>query len=80
MNQLDTLQAFCRLVEMGTFSAAAAALHVRQSTVSKWIQGLEADLEVQLVDRTTRSMRVTEAGQRFLPSRGCAFGGLRSGR
>ncbi|MGE0789565.1 MAG: LysR substrate-binding domain-containing protein [Sandaracinaceae bacterium] len=65
MDQLRALRAFVRLVELETFSAAADALRVKQSTVSKWIAGLEEELGVRLIDRTTRSMRVTEAGQRF---------------
>lgn len=65
MDQLNVLKAFIRLVELENFSAVAANLRVKQSTVSKWIAALEEELGVRLVDRTTRSLRVTEAGQRF---------------
>jgi DNA-binding transcriptional LysR family regulator len=59
------MQAFVRLVEAGSFSAAAAELRVKQSTVSKWVAALEEQFGAQLVERTTRSQRVTEPGQRF---------------
>ena len=65
MDQLVSLRAFVRLVELRTFSAAAADLRVKQSTLSKWIAGLEERLGVRLADRTTRSVRITDAGQRF---------------
>lgn len=66
MDRILALQAFVRLAELGTFSAASADLRVRQSTVSKWIAALEEELGVQLVERTTRSLRVTDAGTAFL--------------
>jgi DNA-binding transcriptional LysR family regulator len=59
------MQAFVRLVEAGSFSAAATELRVKQSTVSKWVAALEEEFGAQLVERTTRSQRVTEPGQRF---------------
>lgn len=65
MDQLTVLRAFVRLVELETFSKTAEELHVKQSTVSKWVASLEADLGARLVDRTTRSLRVTDMGQRF---------------
>lgn len=65
MDPLTTLRAYSRLVELESFTAVARELHVRQSTISKWIATLENDLGVRLVDRTTRSLRVTDAGQRF---------------
>lgn len=58
------MQAFVQLVEAGSFSAAAE-LRVKQSTVSKWIAALEEEFGTQLVERTTRSQRVTGLGQRF---------------
>lgn len=65
MDRLKAAHAFVRLVELGTFSAAAEDLRIKQSTVSKWVAGLEAELGVPLVERTTRRMRVTEAGHTF---------------
>jgi DNA-binding transcriptional LysR family regulator len=65
MDRLAAMHAFVRLVEVGTFSAVADELRIKQSTVSKWLAALEAEFGIQLVDRTTRSQRVTEAGQLF---------------
>ena len=59
------MRAFVRLVELGTFSAVADDLRIKQSTVSKWVAALEDEVGVQLLTRTTRSVRVTEAGQQF---------------
>ncbi len=65
MDRLTALRAYSRLVELESFTAVAAELRVKQSTISKWIAALEDELGVRLVDRTTRSLRVTEAGRRF---------------
>ncbi|HHH31463.1 MAG TPA: LysR family transcriptional regulator [Polyangiaceae bacterium] len=65
MDQLTTLRAYSRLVELESFTAVADELRVKQSTISKWIAALEDELGVRLVDRTTRSLRVTDAGRRF---------------
>lgn len=59
------MRAFVRLVELGTFSAVAEELRIKQSTVSKWIASLEGELGVQLMNRTTRRLRVTEPGEQF---------------
>lgn len=66
MNDLNALRAFVRVVETGSFSAAARELRVEQSTVSKWVAALERDLDLSLIERTTRSQRLTEAGERLL--------------
>lgn len=65
MDRIDQLRVFVRLVERGSFSAVADELGVGQSTVSKWLAGLEDDLGTRLLDRTTRSQHVTESGQSF---------------
>ncbi|MCH9684738.1 MAG: LysR family transcriptional regulator [Deltaproteobacteria bacterium] len=65
MDRLNAMHAFVRLVEVGTFSAVADELRVKQSTVSKWVAALEDELGVRLLERTTRSRRVTEPGTRF---------------
>ncbi len=59
------MRAYVRLVELGTFTAVAEELRVEQSTVSKWIAALEDEVGVQLIERTTRSQQVTEAGRLF---------------
>jgi DNA-binding transcriptional LysR family regulator len=63
MDRLTALHAFTRLVELGSFTATAEELQVKQSTVSKWLAALEKQLGVQLLERTTRSQRLTEPGE-----------------
>jgi DNA-binding transcriptional LysR family regulator len=65
MDRLAAMHGFVRLVEVGTFSAVADELRVKQSTVSKWVAALEAELGAQLIERTTRAQRVTESGRLF---------------
>jgi DNA-binding transcriptional LysR family regulator len=60
------MRLFHRLAAQGSFSAAARDLKIKQSTASKWVAELEGELGVRLVDRTTRALRLTEAGRRFL--------------
>ncbi len=57
----DTLL-FVRVVEEGSFTAAARALRQPKTTVSRKVQELEARLGAQLLHRTTRRLRLTEAG------------------
>jgi DNA-binding transcriptional LysR family regulator len=66
MDRIRALRAFVRAVEVGTFTAVADELRVKQSTISKWMAGLEAELGVPLLHRTTRASRLTEAGETFL--------------
>lgn len=65
MDRLTALHALVRVVKLGSFTAAADELGVKQSTVSKWVAELEATVGARLVERTTRSLRVTEAGRRL---------------
>lgn len=66
MDRLDAMRLFSRLAERGSFSGAARDLKIKQSTASKWVAELEAEFGANLVERTTRSVRVTEDGQRLL--------------
>ncbi len=65
MDRLSALRAYLRVVELGSFSAAARSMGIGQPTVSKWVAALEDTLAVQLLHRTTRAMVVTDAGERF---------------
>jgi DNA-binding transcriptional LysR family regulator len=65
MDQLSALRAFCRVVEAGGFSAAAAGLNVSHTVMSKQVRQLEGLLGAQLLNRTTRRLALTEAGQAY---------------
>ncbi len=64
---LRQLRALAALVRSGGFTQAAVSLHITQSALSNLIKELEHNLGVRLVERTTRSIALTEAGQGFLP-------------
>jgi len=66
LNQLDGLLAFWKVAEQRGFSAAAAALEVSPSALSQAIRRLESRLGVRLLNRTTRSVSLTEAGEAYL--------------
>ena len=65
MSRIDTLQTFVSVVRTRNFTAAADALNVTPSAISKQISSLEERLGVRLLNRTTRSVSPTEAGQMF---------------
>lgn len=62
MDKLDSLKAFTKVVELESFSAAARALRLSRSAVSKYVLDLEHALGVQLLNRTTRRTAPTAAG------------------
>ncbi len=62
MNLFADLMAFARVVETGSFTAAAAELGLAKSSVSKQIAALEKAHGVRLVNRTTRQVSITEEG------------------
>src|SRR6516162_4001340 len=70
---LDGVEVFLRVAERRGFRAAAADLGVTPSAVSQAVRALEARLGAALFTRTTRSVGLTEAGQRFLDRAGPAF-------
>jgi DNA-binding transcriptional LysR family regulator len=73
LNQLDGLLAFWKVAEHRGFTAAAAALEVSPSALSQAIRNLEARLGVRLLNRTTRSIGLTEAGEAYLSRIGPAL-------
>ncbi len=73
---MTALRIFCRVVEEGSFSAAARALRVSNASVSKNIAELEAALGTQLIIRTTRSLQLTDAGAEFHARVGHVLDGL----
>jgi len=62
MDPLDGIAAFVRVVEGGSFSAAARHLKISKSAVSAHVQRLEERLGIRLLNRTTRRLSMTEAG------------------
>src|SRR5215470_6192190 len=70
---LDGVEAFVRVAERRSFRQAAADLDVTPSAVSQAVRALEARMGVALFTRTTRSVGLTEAGQRFLERARPAF-------
>lgn len=66
MQDLNDLYYFSQVVEHGGFSAAARALNIPKSRLSRRITALEEALGVRLLQRTTRRLRLTTAGERFL--------------
>jgi DNA-binding transcriptional LysR family regulator len=73
LNQLDGLLAFWKVAQHRGFSAAAAALEVSPSALSQAIRTLETRLGVRLLNRTTRSVSLTEAGEAYLSRIGPAL-------
>jgi DNA-binding transcriptional LysR family regulator len=65
MNRLAAMEAFVRVVDAGSFSAAARQLRVGQPAVSKTIAQLEDRLGVRLLLRSTHRLTPTEAGRTF---------------
>ena len=62
---LNHVTAFVRVVHDGSFTAAAKALGLPKSSVSRSIAQLEQDLGVRLLHRTTRKLHLTDAGSAF---------------
>src|SRR6058998_3783396 len=65
-DSLDDLAAFAAVGREQSFTKAAAKLGVSQSALSQTIRQLEARLGVRLLTRTTRSVSLTEAGERLV--------------
>ena len=70
MGRLEEMQAFLRTAEAQSFTGAAQRLGMSKSMVSQRVADLEARLGVRLLNRTTRRLSLTEAGQVFLD--GCS--------
>src|SRR5215468_2987549 len=65
-NDFSTLAAFLAVAEERSFTRAAKRLGVSPSALSHAIRGLEEDIGVRLLSRTTRSVAPTEAGEQLL--------------
>jgi DNA-binding transcriptional LysR family regulator len=65
MDRLQAMRTFVRVVESGSFSAVARETSATQSAVSKQVAALERSLGARLLSRTTRSLALTEEGERY---------------
>jgi len=65
MDRLGHIEAFVRAVELGSFTLAARRLRLSPSALSRRVAQLEKALGVQLLHRTTRSVRLSEDGRAF---------------
>jgi len=65
MNTLDSMRAFVRVVEFGSFAAAARNLDLSPAMVTKHVAHLERRIGALLLHRTTRQVRPTEVGQSY---------------
>lgn len=63
MDKLSVMQAFCRIVDRGSFARAAEDLGVSSALLSRELRLLEDSLGTTLITRTTRSMSLTQAGR-----------------
>ncbi|MES1176188.1 MAG: LysR family transcriptional regulator [Myxococcales bacterium] len=76
-DEFDGMTVFVRVAEKRSFSAAASDLGVSGSAVSQTVQQLEQRLGVRLLQRSTRSVGLTEAGERLYASVAPAFTEIR---
>ncbi|PKM10899.1 MAG: LysR family transcriptional regulator [Gammaproteobacteria bacterium HGW-Gammaproteobacteria-3] len=65
MDKLNAAKVFCRIVDLGSFAAVAREMLVSPMMISKYMAQLEQSLGVSLLNRTTRRISLTEAGERY---------------
>jgi len=65
MDRIDAMRAFVAVVTDGSFSNAANTLNLSPQLVSKYVSKLEEQLNIRLLNRTTRKVSLTEAGSHY---------------
>lgn len=65
ISDLNDLRLFAEVVERGSFTAAARGLGLQTSKLSRRVRALEEELGVRLLNRTSRSLSLTETGRQF---------------
>lgn len=65
ISDLNDLRLFAEVVEHGSFTAAARSLGLQTSKLSRRVRALEEELGVRLLNRTSRSLSLTETGRQF---------------
>jgi DNA-binding transcriptional LysR family regulator len=73
LEELEAVHVFAVVAELKSFRGAAVALGIPRSTVSRRLAALEAALETRLLQRTTRHVSLTDAGEAFLSQVGPAL-------
>src|SRR2546430_10553165 len=74
--ELRQLEYFVTVAEEANFTRAAVRLHVAQPGVSAQVRGLERELGEELLDRSGRTVRLTEVGAAVLPYARAALGAV----
>ena len=69
MNHLQAMRVFVKVAETGSFGRAAAALELSNAVITRYVALLETHLNTRLLNRTTRSVSLTEAGASY--AEGC---------
>lgn len=69
LNQLQAMRVFLKVAENRSFSRAATSLDLSNAAVTRYVALLEAHLDTRLINRTTRSLSLTEDGRAFV--QGC---------
>lgn len=65
MDRFEAMNVFCKVVELGSFGAAAERLDISTSAASRMIAQLETTLQARLLNRTTRRISLTEDGRGY---------------
>jgi len=68
MDKLRAMQTFVRIIDHGSLTAAAEAMHTSLPAVVRILAALESALQVRLLNRTTRRLSLTDEGRRYLDS------------
>lgn len=66
MDRLQSMRVFAKVVEQGSFVRAAEMLEISNAVATRFVADLEAHLGVRLLNRSTRRLSLTEAGQAYL--------------
>jgi DNA-binding transcriptional LysR family regulator len=66
IKQLSRLMVFAEVVQQGSFTGAAKQLGITKSAVSQQIKALEADMDIRILNRTTRGVSTTALGEKLL--------------
>jgi len=66
MDRLQSMRVFTKVVELGSFARAAQQLEMSNAVVTRYVADLESHLGTRLLNRTTRSLSLTDAGETYL--------------